>query len=66
MYRELMAELTRGGETLKSIAPKIGRTPSYMWRCTGGDRDFTIPDGYKILDCLGLPHSEFTRVFPRG
>lgn len=65
MSRELRGELTKRGKTYGDIAILLHRSHSYVSRCAS-KCGFKMREAYKILDSMGIPHKEVSRVFPGG
>lgn len=65
-YCELRGALSRYNVRITTIAKLIEKSSTYMHERFNGKASFTIDDGYKILDFLGISHEEFVTYFPPG
>lgn len=70
-FPELRGEMARQDYYAEDIANYIGRKNMYVSNRMTGKKDingrpftFTTDEAYKILDFLGLEHSEITKYFP--
>lgn len=59
--RGLMYEL---GIHQSEIYQLLDRSQTWLSNRFNGSECFTIDEGYRILDFLNIPHSEFTKFFP--
>lgn len=63
-YAILRREMFVKQITQAEIGKVLGKSSGYLTSRFCGDGCFTIDEGYKILDFLKVPHSEFTEYFP--
>lgn len=61
--KELKAEIVRNGETVKSVALKLGMDRGTFYRKMNGVSDFTRTDIQKLVKMLRLSSEDTMRIF---
>lgn len=65
-YPELRYEVQiKRGLTLGDLAETLNLSRAAVNDRMSGKKTFRLAECYKILDWLGLPDEDFTRIFPR-
>ncbi len=65
-YAKLKGKMCEEDMKQAEICQKLGKSQTWMTNRLTGVGCFTVDDGYRILDILRVPHSEFTEYFPPG
>lgn len=61
--KDLKAEIVRNGETVKSVALKLGMDRGTFYRKMNGVSDFTRADIQKLVEMLKLSGADAIRIF---
>lgn len=61
--KDLKAEIVRNGETVKSVALKLGIDRGTFYRKMNGVSDFTRADIQKLVETLKLSNADAMRIF---
>ena len=62
---ELKAEITRKGETVKSVSSKMGMNRATFYRKMCGVSDFTRAEISQLVEILGLSDTVTMKIFLR-
>lgn len=61
--KDLKAEIVRNGETVKSVALKLGMDRGTFYRKMNGVSDFTCAEIYSLVKTLKLSNADAMRNF---
>lgn len=62
-YMEYRYHLDRKNKNQADVAKAINRGSDYVSKRFSGKRDFTISEGIKLLELVGLPHEVLHLIF---